>query len=139
MITIEQARQELFEVFAANKAGKPRSWINPYVSRIYDHEPFGNLIVKPAAITIHTAGEDPETLAINLEIRVYADATVNARTSAHLIDTIMDTIRLGNEEYGGNISYIPSEYSDEGWEKNFEETIGAWAAIMRVKRGRENF
>lgn len=139
MITIAEARQELYNAFAKNDAGAPKSWINDLVAQIFDTEPEGSALAKPASITILASGGDPETLSINFEIRIYVDASNGAKEADRRLDNIIDRIYFGNTETGFNLSYIPAEYSDEGWEKNYEEILQAWAAIIRVKRAREDY
>ena len=133
MTTIREARQQLFELFATNKAGKPQTWINDLVKRIYDHEPYGGNLTKPASITIRTGGYENETLSYIFEIRVYIDASVDAQKSADLLDAIIDRIEFSNN----GISRITSDFSPEDWETSFEPDIQAWGAICRVRYGRD--
>lgn len=134
MITIREARQTLFEVFAENKSGKPKTWLRALgVTKIYDHEPFGGLLLTPASITIRT-GQVLED-EIVLELRVYVDASGDAQKSNDLLDLIIDTIEFGNN----NLSYISSRFSQGQWETSFEEEISVWGAINRLSIGREDF
>jgi hypothetical protein len=137
MITIRQARQELYEVFAQNKAGKPQSWLKGKVTRIFDHEPFGGQLVKPASITVCTGGLDADNII--LELRIYVDASVDAKKSADLLDEIIETIEFTNEAGGMYFSQIPAQYSISEWETNFEDELKAWTAIARLNRARLDF
>ena len=137
MITIRQARQELFEVFAANNSGKPQTWLQGLVTRIYDHEPFGGLLTKPASVTIRTGGLTSEDIV--LELRIYVDASNDARKSADLLDEIIELIETGNTQHGQSFSYIPAEFTIGEWETTFEEELKAWGAILRINRGRTDF
>ena len=137
MITIREARQELYSVFGENSSGKPRTFLKNKVARIFDHEPFGGLLVKPAAITVRTGGLEGDDIL--LELRIYVDASNNAQKSADLLDEIIETIEFGDTSHGGYLSYIPAKFTISEWETTFEEDLKAWGAIARLRRGREDF
>lgn len=136
MITIREARQELYDVFADSR-GRPRTWLKGRVAKVYDHEPFGGLLIKPASITVRTGGLQPDEII--LELRIYVDASNNAQKSADLLDEIMELIEFGNTQNGIPLSYIPSTFTLGEWETAYETDLKAWGALARLSRGREDF
>ena len=139
MITIRQARQELFEVFAENKSGKPKAFLKGLVTRIFDHEPFGGDLVKPASITMLFAGTDTETESWVIELRIYVDASLDAKESVELLEDIIETIETTNTQHGGILSWIPAKYSKSEWQTTFEPELKAWGALTKILVGREDY
>lgn len=137
MREIRDARQELYDVFAENKSGKPKTFIKKLVTRVYDHEPFGGLLTKPASITVRTGGMNADM--INLELRIYVDASNDAQKSADLLDEIIETIEFGNIQQGQKFSYIPTRFTVSEWETTFEEELKAWGAIARLSATRLDY
>jgi hypothetical protein len=138
MREIRDAKLELFNVFAENLSGKPKPFLNKIgVKKVYNGEPFGNQLVGPASITVHTGGMSQDT--INLELRIYVDTSSNAQYAADLLDEIIETIEFGNVISGQKFSYIPHAFSVSEWETTFEESMGCWAALARLARRRNDF
>ena len=137
MITIREARQELFEVFAQNKAGKPKAFLKGKVKQVFNHEPFGGQLVKPASITIRTGGMQADEII--LELRIYVDASINAEKSADLLDEIIELIEFSNVQGNIVLSQIPSTFTISEWETTYEDELKAWGAIAKISRGREDY
>lgn len=125
-------RKELYRVFVEGK--KPASWLPKEVKNVFDHEPFGGDLKRPACITITTDKKDAAEDTTTYAIRIYVDATVNAGGAADLLDDIIDAIDSTNpgDLGGGSFSWIPAEFSIPEWQTNFEPELGLWAAIGRV-------
>lgn len=138
MITRATAKQELFEIFAENKAGKPKAWLKGKVKRIYNHEPLSGLLEKPVSITLFSGGTDEDDDSLIVEIRIYVDGSKDALGPQTMLDELMDLIDYGSPQFDG-VSPLPAQWSRPVWETGFEDAMQAFSAVARVKRGREDY
>ncbi len=139
MTTLKETRQELFEVFAQNNAGKPQSWLPSSVKKIFKYEPFAKSLVAPACITIFTGGLDPDRENNRVELRIYVKATSDDSGPQDTIDDVIEAIEFGKVVSGMKFSYIPSQFGATEWEITFDDRIGYWCAIGKLARGRNDF
>lgn len=117
--SIAAAKQELYALLSGANLPSP-------VVAAYDYEPLAGQLAKPTAITISTAGMDPDFYL--LALRLYQSAEVDARAAQATLDTLILTVE----------NKLTSGFGVASWTVEYAAELDALVATCVLPVGRED-
>lgn len=96
------------------------------VAAAYDYEPLGGQMAKPVALTISTAGMDPNFYL--LAVRIYQTAEVNAQAAQANLDTLVLDVE----------GKLTSGFGESSWTVDYHADLDALVATCVLPVGRED-
>lgn len=94
------------------------------VTTVYDHEPLQ--VAKPTAVTIFTAGMDPDFYLI--AVRIYHTADVDAKDAQDNLDVMIIDVE----------DRLSSGFGMAPWSVDYREDLNAFVATTILPVGRED-
>jgi hypothetical protein len=119
--SLAAARAELFALMSA--AGVPTV---AGVTAVYDHEPFAGQMANPVAMTVFTAGMDPDFY--QLALRIYQTAEVDAQAAQENLDTLILAVE----------AKLTSGFNRGTWSVTYVDELTALVATCTLLVGRED-
>lgn len=127
-LALATTKAELANLFRLSTQGNPVATLaNVGVRKVYDHEPPAGKVEKPVSITLVTSGVTADDY--QFEIRIYADATTDAKAAQDSLDAVIDAME----------TLVTDDFGPYEWEVGYLADIGAFVASSTITHGREDF